>query len=329
MNELLWARGHWWPLLLCLPLLWLLLFALLGRSRRAARAYGVPLPAGAATPAGRSSRLTALAALTVLAFLDPRYGEEEVVVERAGLDLIFCLDTSRSMLARDLEPTRLQRAIGDIRAVLPSLVGGDRAGLVVFAGQARLWVPLTHDMDSFRGLLAEVDTNAVPVGGSDLAAALRRARELAEAGQQSTTVVVLLTDGEDLAGEARAAAAELAADRIVVHAVGYGSALGSKIVVAQNGQETFLRDDKGEEVVSAMDVPTLTAVAEAAGGEFVRAEALPLPLVELHDKRLRPMLKRSFESGTEKAHKARFQWLLLPALLLLLWELFAFGGHRR
>ena len=106
--------------------------------------------------------------------MDPRWGDEQFAVERRGLDVIFCLDTSRSMLARDLEPFRLARAKQDIRAVLPAVRGGDRVGLVVFAGKARLWIPLTHDVDSFGGLLDEVDTDIVPVGGSDLAAALGR-----------------------------------------------------------------------------------------------------------------------------------------------------------
>lgn len=329
MNELVWGRGYLWPWLLCLPVVWLLLHLVLGRARRAAQRYGAASSDAVPHPAARSLRLVLLLALGWLTWMDPRYGQEQVTVERAGVDVVFCLDTSRSMLARDIQPDRLRRAMADIESVLPRMQGGDRAGLVVFAGAARLWIPLTHDLDSFRELLQEVDTNVVPVGGSDLAAALRKAREVAEPGQQATTFVVLLTDGEDLAGHGREAAAELAADGITVYAVGYGSGLGSKIVLEQGGSETFLADRQGQEVVTALDTEGLRAIAGAAGGEFLRADGMALPLVQLHDKRLQALARRAYESGTETAHKTRFQWVLLPAVLLLLWEILSMGGRRR
>src|SRR5262245_11812842 len=185
------------------------------------------------------------------------------------------------MLAADMEPTRLQRARQDIAAVLGELQHGDRAGLVVFAGEARIWVPLTHDLESFGKLLDEVDTTLVPKGGTDLAAALRRAKDLAVPDAAATTVVVLLTDGEDLGGSGLQAAHELAAAGITVHALGYGNRLGSKITVEEQGKETFLRDRQGQEVVSRLDADGLRAIAESAHGEFVRADAMPLPLREL------------------------------------------------
>src|SRR5690606_15330845 len=145
------------------------------------------------------------------------------------------------------------------------------------------WIPLTHDLDSFRRLLDEVDTEVVKVGGTDLAAALRRTLEFADVDQAATTAVLLLTDGEDLGGAGQQAARELAERGIVVHAVGYGSSMGSKITVAAGGKEEFLRDEAGNEVVSRMDPESLRRLAAATGGEFVRADAMALPLVELHD----------------------------------------------
>jgi Ca-activated chloride channel family protein len=315
--------------LLGLPVLWALLWALFDRTRRAAARYGAVGDDPVTTPLLRSLALTALLGLGVLCWMDPRLGDEPVQVERRGLDLIFCVDTSRSMLARDLEPTRLQRAIQDIRAVLPGLQGGDRAGLVVFAGQARLWIPLTHDLDSFRGLLDEVDTDIVKIGGTDLAAALRKALELADPDNARTTTVLLLTDGEDLAGAGRQAATELKDQGLVVYTIGYGSSMGSKITLQQDGKESFLLDQAGAEVVSRMDPESLRAVATVTGGEFVRADAMVLPLVELHQKRLVPMQKRSYDAGEETGKQARYQWVLLPLLTLLLWEIARSGGRRR
>jgi Ca-activated chloride channel family protein len=330
VSELEFARVHLWPWLLALPVVWALLWALFDRGTRAARRYGASSPDHVGAPLWRALRLSLLGGLALLCWMDPRLGDEPVQVERRGLDLIVCLDTSRSMLARDLEPSRLQRALQDIRAVLPRLEGGDRTGLVVFAGAARLWVPLTHDLDSFAALLDEVDTDLVKTGGTDLAAALRKAAELADPDQVATTVVVLLTDGEDLAGAGRQAASELKDKGLVVHAIGYGSSLGSKITLAEGGAaEAFLRDRQGAEVVSRMDPESLRAVAAVTGGEFLRAEAMVLPLCELHQKRLLPMQKRAYDAGTQTGKQARYQWVLLPLSLLLLWEIALSGGRRR
>jgi len=328
VNDLEWGRGWLWPALVALPFVWALVFALFDRSRQALLRYGAAPRRGGGGPFARSVRLTGLLLLGLLCWMDPRSGEETVAVERRGLDVIVCLDTSRSMLAGDMEPNRLQRAMQDVRALLPALAGGDRMGLVVFAGDARVWIPLTHDLDSFRGLLAEVDTDAVKLGGTDLAQALRKALAVSDPDNRKTTVVLLLTDGEDLAGAGRQAAAELGKEGLVVHAVGYGSALGSKIAVTGRDQQQFLRDKDGQEVVSRMDPDSLRKLAEATGGEFVRAEAMALPLNELHDKRLVPMQKRSYEAGEEQQKQARYQWLLLPLLVLLLWEMAMAGGRR-
>ncbi len=329
MNDFVWTRAELWPALVVLPVVWLALRLLFARAHAAIARYGAAPLQPVATPAWRALRITVLYGLGVLCWMDPRWGDEPVAVERRGLDLIVCLDTSRSMLAADMEPTRLQRALRDVRAVLPSLQGGDRIGLVVFAGEARLQIPLTHDLDSFRGLLDEVDTDVVRRGGTDLAAALRKALQLADPEQARTTAVLLLTDGEDLAGAGQQAATELAAKGLVVHAVGYGSSLGSKISVDEGGAQAYLRDKAGQDVVSRLDPESLRRLAAATGGEFVRAEALALPLNELHDKRLLPMEKRSYEAGEEAGKQARYQWVLLPLLLLLLWEIAMAGGRHR
>jgi Ca-activated chloride channel family protein len=329
VNGLEFTRSHLAVWLIALPFAWMVLYWLVAGGQAALRRYGAapsdPLP----RPFWRALRTTVLLALGLVCWLDPRYGEEPELLERRGVDLLFCLDTSRSMLARDVEPDRLARAVRDIRAVLPRLVGGDRVGLVVFAGQARLWVPLTHDLDSFRALLDEVDTDSVPKGGTDLAAALRRCGELAEPDHAATTVVLLLTDGEDLAGAGREAARELAEQSIVVHTVGYGSALGSKITFATAGKEEFLRDASGNEVVTRMDPESLRALAAATGGEFLRADAFALPLLELHEQRIVAAQKRSFDSEQQPRRIARYQWVLLPLLLLLVWDILTAGGRHR
>lgn len=329
MSDVEFTRAALWPWILALPAAWALLWLALDRSRAAMARYGAAPITPVAAPLWRSLRLATLLGLGFLCWLDPRWGDESVEVERRGLDVVFCLDTSQSMLARDMQPTRLERAKRDIRSVLSYVEGGDRVGLVVFAGEARLWVPLTHDVASFAGLLDEVDTNIARTGGTDLGKALRRGLELADPDDVATTIVVLMTDGEDLAGAGQQAAVELKDRGLMVFTVGYGSALGSKITIERGGREEFLRDRDGNEVVSRMDPESLRKVAEVTGGDFLRAEAMALPLVELHQKRFVPMQKRAYDAGEETAKQARYQLLLLPLLVLLLLEIaFGHGRHR-
>ena len=329
MSELLWARGELWPFLLLAPVLWFTVWFALRSAAHGRERYGAALQGRPAAPGQRATLWTVSLGLLFVTWMEPLLGEEKVTVERRGLDVIFCLDTSRSMLARDLEPDRLGRAKRDMETVLPELVGGDRVALVAFAGETRLVAPLTHDLDSFRHLMAQVDTDTVRKGGTDLALAIRRATQLADEEDTATTVVVLLTDGEDLTGAGRQAAAEAAARGITVHAVGYGSTRGSKIILEEAGSESFLQSREGEEVVSALDTEGLRQITEVTGGEFVRADVMALPLVEIKRKRIDPQLKRSYEAGEDVLHKTRFQWVLLPAVILLILEILGLGGRRK
>ncbi len=329
VSDLQWAHPDAWPFLLLAPVAWLLLWSTLRARRHSSRRYGAELRERVPQPAARATRLTVAAMLGFVTWMDPQLGKETIAVQRQGLDLVFCLDTSRSMLARDITPSRIERAKRDIRAVLPELVGGDRVGLVAFAGEAKLVVPLTHDLDSFRELCEGVDTDTVRLGGTDLAAAIRRALELVEDDSASTTVFVLLTDGEDLTGAGRQAAHEASDSGVLIHAIGYGSTMGSKITLEGDDGEKFLQSRAGDEVVSALDPEGLRGLTGVTGGEFVRADVLALPIVELKRMRLDPMLKRAYDSGEDVVHKTRYQWVLLPMILLLLFELLFCGGSRR
>ena len=325
MSELVFERAAWWPLALALPLVLLLLWAGIRGARRGVVRYGAAPLRRPGSALGRALRLTAIAGLGLVAWLDPRLGEETLKVERRGLDVVVAVDTSRSMLARDVPPNRLARAVRDVRSLLPALVGGDRVALLAFAGEPRLVCPPTHDIDAFRDLLLRLDTDTVPIGGTNIGATIRRALELVDDDDARSAVILLLTDGEDLGGEGVAAAAEAARRDVVVHTIGYGSTRGSKITLDEDGREVFLQDRSGAEVVSALDADGLRKVAERTGGEFVRADAMALPLVELKRKRLDPMLERSYDAGEEVVRRPRFQWVLLPAMLLLLVEIARHG----
>lgn len=318
------ALGPAWPLLLIVPLAWLGAGRLDRHRRRRGRellgARARQLVAGSDThPSRRHLLLAAGLTCAVLAALQPMWGTAEQRVEQRGIDLVLCVDVSRSMLARDVMPSRLAAARRHIE-MLAERARGDRLALVVFAGEARLLVPLTQDVDSFLDLLQQASPTSVGKGGTDLGAALTCALEALRAATGDHEVILLLTDGEDHQGRGERVA-KLAKERgIVVHTVGIGSPRGSKIVVDGEGGEAFLRDKAGGEVVSAMDPSSLDRIATAGGGEFVDASSTSRPLVELYDRRAVPMARKALATQQSRVLRNRYQWPLLLGLGLWLWD---------
>jgi Ca-activated chloride channel family protein len=249
-----------------------------------------------------------------LAVLGPARGHTYRAVSRKGLDLVVCLDTSRSMLAQDLRPSRLERAKREIHGLLDHL-RGDRVALVAFSGDARDVAPLTRDRETLRGLLAYVSPDDNRAGGTDLAAAIEHALALFDGRSGAHEAIVLLTDGEDLEGRAAAQAEEALKRKIRVFVVGVGTEAGGKIPVAEpDGRSAFLRDPEGNEVVSKLERESLVALARLTGGEFLSAEESPTPLEELYEKRIGRLEGREIEGGERRVPYDRFQWPLALAL---------------
>lgn len=265
------------------------------RARRlAARAAAVPALAGALLLAGAEREAAAAPADAPL-----------------SMDLVIVLDVSRSMLARDVAPSRLGRARAEIRA-LAERARTDRLALVAFAGEARRLVPVTRDGVLVADSADAAGPDSVALGGTDLAAALDAAFDsLPDDGASRSAAVLLLTDGEDLAGEGAAAAARLAARGVPVHAFGLGDERGSKITVEGPDGETFLRDRAGREVISGLDARSLEAVAAAGGGEFVRLDGEPGGLAAHYATRILPQARRALADLDPPARA-------LPAALLSL-----------
>lgn len=237
-----------------------------------------------------------------------------------GLDIAVCIDTSRSMLAQDLRPNRLERARREVIGLLRRL-RGDRCALLGFSGDAREIAPLTHDYSTLEGLLDFVSAEDNRRGGTDLAAAIERALEVFDGRTGSHEAIVLLTDGEDLEGRA-AQVAEVAKERgIRIYVVGVGTAGGGKIPVLQRGgRQSFLRGPDGEEVVSRLDGATLQALAERTGGEYLSTEQSPTPLEDLYVRRISALEGRELEDGKRRVPHDRYQWALVLGIACILGE---------
>ena len=268
--------------------------------------------------------------LALGAFLRPQSEGKAELVKSVGLDIVICLDMSKSMYARDVPPSRLERAKEELGHFLDTL-SGDRVGLVVFAGEV-MSLPLTTDYNAVRLFYEDLTPADMPVGGTAIgkavAAAVRMLQRARRSGPPRAQVIILLTDGEDTVSDPLAAAKEAKKLGIRIYALGIGSASGDIVPkVLEDGTEAGqVTDEKGHPVVSRLDEKTLLKMTEMTGGAYFRATAASFGM----DKLARAMkdLKRAETKAKMVRHRIEeFHWLLWPALFLLLVELVV--GERR
>jgi len=322
-------------LLVFAPLAFLLAWRARARTRAELAAWVAPRHRARFLPGFSDSRARLGALLgaaglffLALAALGPVRGYTFRPVSRKGLDLVVCLDTSRSMLAQDLRPSRLERAKREITGLLDHLAG-DRVALIAFSGDARDVAPLTRDRQTLKGLLGFVTPDDNQEGGTDLAAAIEHALALFDGRTGAHEAIVLLTDGEDLEGNAMAQAEEAARRGIRLFVVGIGTEAGGKIpLLDAKGQSSFLKDEAGSEVVTKLGRESLSALAARTGGEFLSAEEAPTALEDLYRARIRRIQGREIESGERRVPYDRYQWPLALGLLCLILEL-GLGALRR
>ena len=274
----------------------------------------------------RAALLLASIALAIVAVAQPRYGFIEKETKQKGRDVIVAIDTSRSMLATDIAPTRLARA-KLFTQDLVRLLQGDRIGLVAFAGSAFLQAPLTLDYNAVTNALEELDTTVIPKGGTNIAAAITAAREAFGKAEGQTRALIVLTDGEELAADGIAAAKQAAGEGIRIFTVGIGSPEGSLIPVRlDDGRSDFVRDSAGKPVTSKLDDSRLKEIASATGGFFTIIG--PDAAREIFQKGIEPM--ELSETGVFSARQPieRYQWPLAAATVCLALSLLP-GDRRR
>lgn len=255
--------------------------------------------------------------LLVVALSGPLIGTSLRQVQRRGVDVMVVLDTSRSMLAEDITPSRLERAKREVRGLLENMVG-DRVGLVTFAGDARRVCPLTHDATTFRMFLDDVDTTTNGMGGTAVGEGLELALDSFDEEYPAEAVIVLLTDGEDLTSDPPPGeiAYEARAHGIPIHVVAFGTAEGGTIPVRDDrGRVSSVKDAEGVVVLSRPDEALLETITGISDGAYLSAELTPFPLDELYAKRIAVMEGVTRGSATREEDIDRFQWALMAALL--------------
>jgi Ca-activated chloride channel family protein len=313
---------YWLPL--AIPLAWAL-FALLRRRRKAIAQVVdpamLPVLAPAWNPARAKSRLVlrVLAlVLLVLALARPQWGFHWEEVHRKGLDLMVVLDTSRSMLASDLAPARLQQAKWGIRDLLRNL-HGDRVGLVPFSGSSILQCPLTIDYAAFTMTLDDLYSGIIPRGGTAIEQALRTAIAAFPADGAADRVILLVTDGEDHEGDPLKLLPELKEKNIRVYTIGIGT-LEGEMVPAGDGQGAYFKDRQGQIVKTALKEDVLQKLALGTGGTYVRSASGDTGLERVFNESITHLKRAEQETRTAKIYEERFVWAVAAALLLLAWE---------
>ncbi len=256
--------------------------------------------------------------LIVLALARPQWGSRWEEVKRRGLDLLVALDTSRSMLAQDLKPTRLQQAKWGVRDLVHQL-RGDRIGLVNFAGTSYLQCPLTIDYAAFLMTLDDALVGSVPRGGTAIAQALETALAAFRKQSEGERVLLLISDGEDHEGRPLALLDELRKEHIRIYAVGMGTTEG-ELLPAPAGQAGFQKDDQGRVIKSSLQEDTLSKLALETGGAYVRAVPGDTGLERLFNEHIKPLARQEGEARLLKVYEDRAGWFLAGALLLLVVE---------
>jgi Ca-activated chloride channel family protein len=268
-------------------------------------------------------------AFLVIALAGPQYGARTRLLRKRGIDLVIALDFSKSMLAQDVRPSRIERAKAEIGRLIEEL-GGDRVGVVAFAGDA-LEFPMTTDYSAIGLFLRDLGPYDMPVGGTAIGRALVASKRMLDRTEQGTDeserpdrVVILFTDGEDHEGEPLRAADELATAEVRVYTVGIGSRTGEPIpTYSPDGTWAgYLRDENGQAVTTSLSEENeeqLRAIAERTHGEYFRAREGTVG-VDAIRRQLGTLRQAELRARRITVHENRYALFLLPAFLLLLLE---------
>lgn len=257
--------------------------------------------------------------MMVLGLAGPQFGSKLTEVKRKGIEIIIALDVSNSMMAEDIQPNRLERAKQAISRLVDKL-SDDRLGLIVFAGDAYVQLPITNDYISAKMFLSSINPGIVPKQGTAIGSAINLAASSFSPQSETSKVIVVLSDGENHEDDAVEAAKKAAEQGIYVYAIGIGSPQGSPIPTSsQDSQNSFWKDKDGNVVVSKLDEETLSKVAVAGNGKYIRATNTQLGLLPLFDE-FNKMQKSEIKEKVYSEYDEQFQYLFAFALLLLLWE---------
>ena len=313
-----------------LPILWVAYFLVMGWKRRAQNRFAhvglmekLSPHRSKFKPAFKLLMLSLGISFLILGLVNPKIGTQLETVKREGVDIVFAIDVSKSMLAEDIAPNRLEKSKRLVSAIINQLAS-DRIGIIAYAAQAIPQLPITTDYGAAKMFLQALNTNILSSQGTALDAALDLSGTYFDDEDQTNRVVFLISDGEDHSEEGASAAQRAANMGIRIFTFGVGTDEGSPIPIKRNGVvESYKKDMKGETVITKRNPVILQEIAEAAYGEYVDGNDTQA-VVDFVAETLKNMDKKEFEAKKFVSYKDQFQAFLFAGFLLILLEMFLF-----
>lgn len=257
----------------------------------------------------------------VVGIANPQIGTKVEEAKRSGSDLMILLDVSNSMLAGDLAPNRLENAKRAISQLIDNL-HNDRIGIIIFAGEAYVQLPITTDYSAAKLFLNNITTDIVPTQGTAIGAAIDMGMKSFNFVNGTSKAMILMTDGENHEDDAVSAAKNARSRDVAIHVIGVGSPEGAPVPIYRNGKPVgFHTDEAGKTVVSKLNEEMCKEISEAGNGVYVRASNANSGLGIVMDQ-VNKMQKKTYASKDFKTYEDRFQFFLGLSLLLLLLEFF-------
>lgn len=266
--------------------------------------------------------LFSIVALLLLSLARPQWGKIDTMLTRKGRDIVVALDTSKSMGAQDIQPSRIAKAKREIDQLMDRFKG-DRIGLVSFSGEAFISCPLTIDYAAARLFLSDIDIGSIPLPGTNLARAIEVARRAFIPELETSRVLILITDGEQTTGDAISQAKEAAREGIIIYTVGIGSAEGAPIPERDESGKVIghKRDSTDQVIVSRMDDQTLRQIAFETGGAFYQATPEAFELDRIYQDIEKKRQEKEFAARMTTQYQDRYQWFLVLVLVMLVAEM--------
>ena len=262
-------------------------------------------------------------AFLVISLVNPKMGSKLKTLKREGVDVVFALDVSRSMLAEDIAPNRLEKAKQIISKIIDKL-GSDRVGIIVYAGNSYPLLPITTDHAAASMFLQNANPDMVSSQGTAINEALELAKTYYNNNEQTNRFLVIISDGEDHQEETKQVALNLANEGVKIYTVGVGGEKGGPIPLRLNGNMIgYKKDNKGETVITKLMPTVLKGIAEAADGEYIDGNLTEIPVKKISDI-IANAQKSEFETKQFSDYKDQFQWFLGTGILFLLLDAFLF-----
>jgi len=254
----------------------------------------------------------------IIAAARPQWNKEVQTVKKEGIDIVVCIDVSKSMDATDIAPSRLERAKDQISLFIDQL-RGDRIAIVSFAGRSLVQCPMTDDYNAAKLFLSLLDTETVSNYGTNIGIALKNAVSLFQESQKYK-IILLISDGEDLEEEAIDIAAEIGKQGAVIYALGVGSQEGSTIMVRnESGQKEYAKDDAGNIIMTKLDASTLSQIAQAGNGRFFSVTPQQAEIFEIM-KDISSIEKKKIDSREFTRYEEKYKYFVVAALIILILE---------